>query len=124
MAKRKKKTVRCVEYLSVNGSIERVNALENNQRRYIREYVRYKEYQVTKTLRRNGLSMKSIDYHWELIVNLIREGKVDGVVIANMAVVSNSLSDAYRKVGQIVEAGGIVVTVDEGRLEMKIKESA
>lgn len=33
-------------------------------------------------------------------------------------------TDAYYKVGLIVEAGGIVVTVDEGRLELHIKEVA
>lgn len=30
--------------------------------------------------------------------------------------------DAYLKVGVIVEAGGVDVTVDEGRLDLKIKE--
>ena len=33
-----------------------------------------------------------------------------------------SLADAYYKVGLIIEAGGVVATVDEGRLDMHIKE--
>lgn len=33
-----------------------------------------------------------------------------------MAAISEDLPDAYKKVGQIVEAGGVIVTVDEGRL--------
>ena len=39
-----------------------------------------------------------------------------------MAAVACDLPDAYRKVGQIIEAGGMIVTVDEGMLAMNIKE--
>lgn len=53
----------------------------------------------------------------------IRRKKVDGVVIANMAAVSPNLLDAYIKVGQVMEAGGVIVTVDEGRLALEIKEA-
>jgi len=38
-----------------------------------------------------------------------------------MAAVSSSLADAYFKVGLIIEAGGVVVTVDEGRLDLNIR---
>ena len=48
--------------------------------------------------------------------------QISGVVVANMAAVSSSLADAYYKVGLIIEAGGVVATVDEGRLDMHIKE--
>ena len=34
------------------------------------------------------------------------------------------VADAYFKVGLVIEAGGIVVTVDEGRLDMHIKKGA
>ena len=37
-----------------------------------------------------------------------------------MAAISSSVADAYFKVGLVIEAGGIVVTVDEGRLDMHI----
>lgn len=54
-------------------------------------------------------------------MRLIRAKRVDGVVIANMAAVSDSIPDAFYKVGQIIDAGGIIVTVDEGRLDMNIR---
>ena len=44
-------------------------------------------------------------------------------IIANMAAVSVNLLDAYVKVCEVVEAGGIIVTVDEGRLGLNIKEA-
>lgn len=40
-----------------------------------------------------------------------------------MAAVSNSVPDAFYKVGQIIDAGGIIVTVDEGRLDMNIRRN-
>ena len=49
---------------------------------------------------------------------------ISGVVVANMAAISSSVADAYFKVGLVIEAGGIVVTVDEGRLDMHIKKGA
>lgn len=67
-------------------------------------------------------SQRDVDRQWLQIANMIRKKQISGVVVANMAAVSSSLADAYLKVGVIVEAGGVVVTVDEGRLDLKIKE--
>ena len=116
MARRKKKTIECIEYLSVQGPLEKVTMLENKQRRYIREYVANKEYRIVGTMRRNGFSQRDVNRQWEVIVTKIRKKQLHGVVVANMAAISEDLPDAYKKVGQIVEAGGVIVTVDEGRL--------
>lgn len=116
MARRKKKTIECIEYLSVKAPLEKVTMLENKQSRYIREYVANKEYRIVGTMRRNGFSQRDVNRQWEEIVSKIRKKQLHGVVVANMAAVSEDLPDAYKKVGQIVEAGGVIVTVDEGRL--------
>ena len=116
MAKRKKKTIECIEYLSVEAPLEKVTMLENKQSRYIREYVANKEYRIVGTMRRNGFSQRDVNRQWEDIVTKIRKKQLHGVVVANMAEISEDLPDAYKKVGQIVEAGGVIVTVDEGRL--------
>ena len=116
MARRKKKTIECIEYLSVQGPLEKVTMLENKQRRYIREYVANKEYRIVGTMRRNGFSQRDVNRQWEVIVTKIRKKQLHGVVVANMAAISEDFPDAYKKVGQIVEAGGVIVTVDEGRL--------
>lgn len=116
MAKRKKKTIECIEYLSVEAPLEKVTMLENKQSRYIREYVANKEYRIVGTMRRNGFSQRDVNRQWEDIVTKIRKKQLQGVVVANMAAISEDLPDAYKKVGQIVEAGGVIVTVDEGRL--------
>ena len=116
MARRKKKTIECIEYLSVEAPLEKVTMLENKQSRYIREYVANKEYRIVGTMRRNGFSQRDVNRQWEDIVTKIRKKQLQGVVVANMAAISEDLPDAYKKVGQIVEAGGVIVTVDEGRL--------
>ena len=116
MAKKKKKTIECIEYLSVEAPLEKVTMLENKQSRYIREYVANKEYRIVGTMRRNGFSRRDVNRQWEEIVTKIRKKQLHGVVVANMAAISEDLPDAYKKVGQIVEAGGVIVTVDEGRL--------
>ena len=116
MARRKKKIIECIEYLSVQAPLEKITMLENKQSRYIREYVANKEYRIVGTMRRNGFSQRDVNRQWEEIVTKIRKKQLHGVVVANMAAISEDLPDAYKKVGQIVEAGGVIVTVDEGRL--------
>lgn len=118
MARKRKKTIECIEYLSVKAPSEIVTKLENKQSRYIREYVANKEYCIVGTMRRNGFSQRDVNRQWDNIVAMIRNKRLQGVVVANMAAVAEDLPDAYKKIGQIVEAGGVIVTVDEGRLQM------
>lgn len=121
--KKKRKVFDCIEYLSVEAPLEKVDYLEDKQSKYIREYVKNKEYSIVGTERRHGFSQGDVNRQWAAIVKLIRDKRVDGVVVANMAAVSDSVPDAFYKVGQIIDAGGIIVTVDEGRLDMNIRRN-
>lgn len=112
----------CIEYLSVQAPLEKVNMLEDKQSRYIHDFAKRSEFHIVGKIRRNGFSQRDVDRQWMQIVNMIRKKQICGVVVANMAAVSSSLADAYYKVGLIIEAGGVVATVDEGRLDMHIKE--
>ena len=108
--------------LRVQAPLEKVNMLEDRQSRYIHDFVKRSEFHIVGKIRRNGFSQRDVDRQWMQIVNMIRKKQISGVVVANMAAVSSSLADAYYKVGLIIEAGGVVATVDEGRLDMHIKE--
>ena len=112
----------CIEYLSVQAPLEKVNMLEDKQSRYIHDFAKRSEFHIVGKIRRNGFSQRDVDRQWMQIVNMIRKKQISGVVVANMAAVSSSLADAYYKVGLIIEAGGVVATVDEGKLDMHIKE--
>lgn len=118
---KKRKIYDCIEYLSVEAPLEKVDCLEDKQSKYIREYVKNKEYSIVGTERRHGFSQGDVNRQWAAIVRLIKAKRVDGVVVANMAAISESVPDAFYKVGQIIDAGGIIVTVDEGRLDMNIR---
>ena len=83
----------CIEYLSVQAPLEKVNMLEDKQSRYIHDFAKKSELHIVGKIRRNGFAQGDV-----------------------------SLADAYYKVGLIIEAGGVVATVDEGRLDMHIKE--
>ena len=120
--RRKIKKMDCIEYLSVQAPLEKVNMLEDKQSRYIHDFAKRSEFHIVGKIRRNGFSQRDVDRQWMQIVNMIRKKQISGVVVANMAAVSSSLADAYYKVGLIIEAGGVVSTVDEGRLDMHIKE--
>ena len=118
--KKKRKQFDCIEYLSVVAPLDKVDYLEDKQRKYIREYVANKEYRIVGTMRRHGFSHADVNRQWNEISTLIRKKLVQGVVISNMKAIATSMPDAFYKIGQIIDAGGIVVTVDEGRLQMSI----
>lgn len=94
----------CIEYLSVQAPLDKVNMLEDKQSRYIHDFAKKSEYNIVGKIRRNGFSQRDVDRQWLQIANMIRKKQISGVVVANMAAVSSSLADAYLKVGVIVEA--------------------
>ena len=120
-SREKKKTIECIEYLSVSAPLDKVDHLEDKQSKYIHEYVKNKEYMIVGTERRHGFSQNDVDRQWHQIVDKIRKKQVDGVIVANMSVITDNLIDAFIKVAQVQAAGGIIVTVDDGRLAMQLR---
>ncbi len=118
----KEKKIECIAYLSTNGTLDKAERDENRQERYIREYAKAHNIDVVGVVRRHAFGMNDVNRQFRLMATLIDQKRVDGVIVANMAAVSQGLEDAYRKVGMIKAAGGHFVTVDEGRLEMNIRE--
>ena len=112
--RRKKKTIECIEYLSVSAPLDKVDRLEDKQSKY-------KEYMIVGTERRHGFSQNDVDRQWHQIVDKIRKKQVDGVIVANMSVITDNLIDAFIKVAQVQAAGGVIVTVDDGRLAMQLR---
>lgn len=119
--RRKRKFYDCVEYLSVDAPLDSVDYLEDKQSKCIHEYVRNKEYSIVGKVRRQGFSQPNIDRQWNAIVNKIRKKQIDGVVLVNMDLISIDLPDALYKIGQVTAAGGVVVTVEQGKLDFKLE---
>lgn len=54
------------------------------------------------------------------VVEEIHKKRIHGVIAVNMACISESMADAYSKIGKVKEAGGVIYTVEEGNLGMNI----
>ena len=85
--RRKIKKLDCIEYLSVQAPLEKVNMLEDKQSRYIHDFAKKAEFHIVGKIRRNGFSQRDVDRQWMQIVNMIRKKQISGVVVANMAAV-------------------------------------
>ena len=96
-----------MDVFDVDAPLDKVNMLEDKQRKYIPEFVRNKNYVIMKSVRRNGMSPMEVNRQWDGIVNLLRKEQVQGIVVSNMRAVARDLPDAYRKIGQVVEEGGL-----------------
>ena len=44
----------CIEYLSVQAPLDKVNMLEDKQSRYIHDFAKKSEYNIVGKIRRNG----------------------------------------------------------------------
>ena len=119
--KKEKPNLMCIAYLSTEGDLRGTEARENRQLRYLRDYAKANNVDICLVARRNGMGQATVNEHWKTMTKLISQRKADGILIANTEAVSSSVADSFLKVGQVHEAGGIVVTVDEGRLTMPIR---
>ena len=93
---KKNRTIKVIAYLSV------VNATE-------------------KILRRNILGKNVRDSQFRKMIGAVECGMVDGIIVCKMALISDTVVDAYKKVGDVVQAGGHMITVDEGELNLPLK---
>lgn len=118
---KRQNTLRCIVYLSVDGEMEAIAGKERRQLKYIREYARANRIEIAGILHRGGLGQFEVNSQINAIIAQIKAKKYDGILIANMDAVSIGISDAYTKVGKIIETGGRIITVDEGELKLPLK---
>lgn len=124
MSRRKKRepVIEVIAYLSTTGPLWETEKREEKQEGYIREYARAHNIEIVGIMRRNGLGQGDCNQQFEKIAQLIRQKRVEGVILANMMAISLDIPDAYYKVGKIKAAGGTIITVDEGLLGMNVKD--
>lgn len=118
--RRAKKNIRCIVYLATVADEDTVDRKEQKQLRYIREYAKAHQLQIVKVFHRSVLGQMDTNRHYQNIVRRIQSGEAEAILLANMGMISQSLPDAYGKVGQMLEAGGRVITVDEGELKLNL----
>ena len=112
----------CIMYLSTEGDLWHAEEREEKQKRYVMDYNKAHGINVVKTMHRDVVGQVGVDRDFAKMVELIRRKKVQGIVVANMKCISSSLPDAYYKIGMVVQAGGKMITVDDGNnLFMDVK---
>ena len=121
MSKKRRKPLGCFVYLSTQADERMVDEKERKQLRYIREYAKAHNIQIVKVFRRGILGQNEVNRHFTALVSKIHRGEAEGILLANMGAVSKDEVDADSKVGKVHAAGGQIVTVDEGFLDLKIK---
>lgn len=116
----KRKVWKCMAYISVQTKFADIERREERQLHYIREYAKANRIEIAGVVYRHGLGQYEVNRHFESIVNSIKSKKYDGILIVNMLSVSIGIADAYAKIGKVVEAGGHIITVDEGDLRLSL----
>lgn len=117
----KKPTMKCIVYLSTGAEVSVAKEKEVKQLKYIREYAKANKIEIIKIMYRGGLGQNEVNRQFENIVTRIKNKFCDGVLIANMASISRDVLDAYTKIGKVIAAGGHIITVDEGDLNLSLK---
>lgn len=124
MKKRNKEvqTVKCIVYLSTEGDVNHVAQRERRQLQYISQYAKGNHIEICKVLHRNIMGQMVVNKHFDEMVEMIRQGFADGILIANMQFLAIDEEDACRKIGKISKAGGAIYSVDDGKLSFVFKE--
>lgn len=81
--------------MSITGPLWETEKREQKQERYIREYAKAHNIEVVGVIRRNGLGQGDVNEQFNKIAQLIRQKRVEGVIVANMMAISLDIPDAY-----------------------------
>jgi len=112
----------CLAYVAAKDQPSMwIEEVERKQLNYIRDYARGHNIQIKTVIHRSTLGLFEANRQFEYMVKRIQDGEVDGIIVANMMVLANDITDAYYKAGRVNAAGGCMVTVDEGKLRLNIK---
>lgn len=123
MSRKKKEEKRSfIAYLSTQGDLFHTEKREAKQLRYLSEYAKAHNISICSVVRRNGMGQAFVNEQWKKMVYEIQQGKADGILIVNTEAVSSSVPDAFYKLGQVYEVGGMLESVDEGRLYMPVRK--
>ena len=117
---KKEKRLRCVVYLATRGNLNRTMEKEKKQLRGITEYAKAHNIEMIDIYHSSGMGQYEVNRQFDQLVRMVEMKQVDGILIKNMQAVSLNITDAYFKIGKVRNAGGYIVTVDEGELHFKL----
>lgn len=115
-------TVRCIVFLSSdeNDSFEQAEKKEDKQWRYVSEYADAHGLIPMKIVRRGCMAPMVANQMFLNCLEMMRQGRAEALLVANMNYIAHGERDIYEKVGIIRENGFRVFAVDDGELKMCI----
>lgn len=110
-----KEMTKCVVILSSFEENDEDLAIKKEDRQWnrINEFTKANNLEPMKIIRRGIMGPMIMNQYFREAISYMKAGKADALVVVNMAAVSCGIADSYYKVGQVVEAGFKVYTVDE-----------
>lgn len=117
----KKDNLKAIAYLSDDGSIYDADKRESRQLKFIKQYAKAHGIMIVKIIRRNAMGPVIMNKHIQSIIESIKKGEANAIIVTEIAKVSHNSIDSYTKVGLINEAGGTVISVMEGILKLPIR---
>lgn len=117
----KKDNLKAIAYLSDDGSIYEADKRESKQLKFIKQYAKAHGIMIVKIIRRNAMGPRIMEKHIQSIIESIKKGEANAIIVTEIAKVSQNSVDSYTKVGLINEAGGTVISVMEGILKLPIR---
>ena len=114
--------IKCIIFLSSDETEnwEKAERKENKQLNYIDKYAKAHGLIPMYIYRRKCFGHYELNRIFTNILKMLDSGKAEAVLVSNAMSISSSVSDAYHKVGRIIENGHRFFSVDEGELKMKI----
>lgn len=117
----KKDNLKAIAYLSDDGSIYDADKREGRQLKFIKQYAKAHGIAIVKIIRRNAMGPVIMNKHIQSIIESIKKGEANAIIVTEIAKISHNSIDSYTKVGLINEAGGTVISVMEGILKLPIR---
>ena len=118
----KKNDIKCIVILSSSekDDWDKAKKKEDKQLNYINAYAKKNHLIPMEIVRRGCLGPMEMNKILYNVIKKMDSGKAEAILVANALSISNSISDAYLKIGKVSQAGYRFISVDEGELFFKL----
>jgi DNA invertase Pin-like site-specific DNA recombinase len=118
---KKKKYMKVIVYLSVEGDVKKIPWKEEKQLHYIKEYAKAHNIEIVQVVHRDIRGAMLLNNQYGEMIEMVKEGMAEGILIAKSACIATNIMDVYKKAAMAAQAGGKLITVKEGILNMPVK---
>ena len=116
-----KKKIRTIVYLGADAFTKGDEIKKKKQWKCIKEYAKAHNLQIVKIVDTSYLSKGMRKEQIRKIASDIFYRKAEAMLVTNVRIVADDISEAYRIAGRVASVGGRLITVDDGELFLNIK---